>query len=64
MLVYDDGNDVRAELSRPVVFTGGYFVEYSERIFLIDDGEWSEIELSSPDEGGEDDIDIDVRRKN
>lgn len=50
LCTFDDGDDVRAELSCPVVFASGRFVKFSERIFLINPGEWKTISIL-PDEG-------------
>lgn len=63
LLVYDDGNAVRAELSRPIEFDGSYFIAFSERIFLIENGDWDAGSVSPSGEGEDDDIDVDVRRK-
>lgn len=62
LMVYDDGNKVRAELSRPIEFENGYFIAFSERIFLIGPGEWDRLDLPSSDDD-EDDLDVDVQRK-
>jgi len=58
---FDDGNDVRAELSCPVHFSGSHFLKFSERIFLIGPGEWQRIAAVVHDDG--DDIVPEVRRK-
>ncbi|WP_261335804.1 hypothetical protein [Rhizobium leguminosarum] len=63
LCVFDDGKDVRAELSRPIEFRGGFYVGYSERIWIIRPGEWERIAVENPaDEDGQD-FDITVRRK-
>ncbi len=59
---FDDGNDVRAELSCPTVFDGGHFIKFDERIFLVDLGEWNRIAIDM-DSGGADDIVPEVRRR-
>jgi hypothetical protein len=61
LCTFDSGDDVRAELSCPVLFAGGHFIKFSERIFLIDPGEWKTIAIASPDEGSA--IEPAVRRK-
>lgn len=61
LCTFDDGNVVLAELSCPVLFDGGHFVKFDERIFLIDPGEWKDIAIDTPDEG--EDIVPEVRRK-
>ena len=63
LCVFDDGSAVRAELSRPIGFEGKHVIAFSERIFLLGPGEWEELDLTSDDDGGHDDLDIDVRRK-
>jgi hypothetical protein len=61
LCTYDDGNDVRAELSCPIIFESSHFIKFAERIFLIDPGEWKKLAIL-PNEDG-DDIAIEVRRK-
>lgn len=61
LCTFDNGNDVRAELSCPVDFSGAHFLKFSERIFLIDPGEWQKIAVML-EEGGEP-IEPEVRRK-
>ncbi|MEI9990295.1 MAG: hypothetical protein WDM86_09670 [Rhizomicrobium sp.] len=51
LCTYDNGDDVLAELSCPVLFASGHFLKFSERIFLIDPGEWKKIGITRPDEG-------------
>ncbi len=63
LCVYDDGNDVRAELSSPVGFRSGYFIKFSERIFILGPGEWSGVRISNPDDDLGPELEIDVRRK-
>jgi hypothetical protein len=60
LCTYDDGNDVRAELSLPVKFGSNHFIQFAERIFLIDPGEWKKIAVM-PDDAVE--ITPAVRRK-
>ncbi|WP_245276380.1 hypothetical protein [Methylocapsa aurea] len=67
LCVFDDGQLVRAELSRPIEFKSGYFVGYSERIWILRPGEWERIAIEPPAEnGGRDggqDFEINIRRK-
>jgi hypothetical protein len=62
LLVYCEGDDVRAELSCPIEVDGGFFADFHERIVLIgpDDGSGG-IGRRLPDEGPE--FDIPVSRK-
>ena len=62
LCVFDDGRHVRAELSCPSEYRSGYVVKFSERIFLIQDGDWEKITVVPDNEADEDPI-IDVRRK-
>jgi hypothetical protein len=62
LCIYDDGKNVRAELSRPSEFRSGYFEGFSERIFLVQGDDWSKIAVSSPAAPAPS-IDIAVRRK-
>lgn len=50
LCTFDNGEDVRAELSCPVIFSSGHFVKFAERIFLIDPGEWKKLSIIEPDE--------------
>jgi hypothetical protein len=67
LCVFDDGKLVRAELSRPIEFTGKYFIGYSERIWILRPDEWERIAIETPSAGGDagagKDFEIDVRRK-
>ena len=63
LCVYDDGNEVRAELSSPVEFRSGYFIKFSERIFILGPDEWSDVTISNPDDDPGLELEIDVRRK-
>ena len=65
LCIYDNGSKVRAELSRPVEFTAGYISKFSERIFILEDGDWEKVVLTPPDDqpAQDDDLKIDVRRK-
>jgi hypothetical protein len=62
LCIFDDGNDVRAELSLPIAFSASYFLQFEERIFLIDPGEWKKIAERPTDQPG-DDIEPEVRRR-
>ncbi len=65
LCIYDNGSKVRAELSRPIEFTAGYISKFSERIFILKDGDWEKVILEPPDDRPtqDDDLKIDVRRK-
>ncbi len=64
LCIFDDGKTVRAELSRPVEFKAGYWLKYSERIFIIAGDDWSKISIAAPDAGSDsDDVEINVRRR-
>lgn len=41
--VYINGEDVRAELSRPKSIEGKQFDGFHERIYIIKAGEWAEV---------------------
>jgi len=64
LCVFNEGEDVRAELSYPVEVTNGFFVGFSERIILIKPGEWPPSPSDKRDaDDGETEFDIPVRRK-
>jgi hypothetical protein len=63
LCIFDDGTSVRAEISRPSEYSGNYFVEFAERIFLLEDGDWEKVLLATPADDGPKDIEINVRRK-
>jgi hypothetical protein len=63
LCIFDDGRQVRAEISRPVEYKGNQIVDYSERIFILQDGEWERIIVETPSADDGQDFDIDVRRK-
>ena len=44
-----------------MVFDGGHFIKFDERIFLIDPGEWNKIAVVAPSDI--DDITPEVRRR-
>ena len=49
LCIFDDGKRVRAEISKPSEYNTGYVIDYSERIFILRDGEWEKIILSPQD---------------
>lgn len=63
LCIFDDGQNVRAELSRPVEYSGGYVVGYSERIFLLEEGDWEKVAIEDGATDDAQDFDIVVRRK-
>jgi hypothetical protein len=63
LCIFDDGKKVRAELSRPVLFKSGYFAKFSERIFILGDGDWEKVVLASPAPEVSQALEINVRRK-
>ncbi len=64
LCAFDNGEKVRAEISRPTAFMSGYFVSFSERIFILQDDDWEKIALASPVVAGSDqELEINVRRK-
>jgi hypothetical protein len=67
LCVFDNGRLVRAELSRPNDFNSGYFIGYSERIWILRPGEWERIAIENPradgGEGAGQDFEINIRRK-
>lgn len=62
LCVFDDGANVRAELSRPVEFDSHYFVKFSERIVILGEGEWREIDWTPSDVDDDGEPEVDVRR--
>jgi hypothetical protein len=59
-----NGDDVRAELSRPLAIKRGQFSEFIERIFILKHGEWNPITPSKMDDYPLfQDFDIPVTRK-
>ena len=63
LCVFDDGNNVRAELSRPVEFKSGYFIKFSERIWILGPGDWTDHNINVPNDDVGPDFEIEVRRK-
>ncbi len=63
LCIHDQDARVLAELSRPSEYNGGYIVDYSERIFILRDGEWAGVTIGSASKPDAQDFKIDVRRK-
>lgn len=63
LCVFDDGKDVRAEISCPIEYSGGRFIKYSERIFVVNDGDWQKISTISPDDDYDHGLEIKVERR-
>jgi hypothetical protein len=63
LCIYNEDDRVRAELSLPSAFAGGYFTGYSERIFILNEDEWKNLDFSQQDDDSGPDIEISVRRK-
>jgi hypothetical protein len=63
LCVFDNGTIVRAEISRPIVFLGGYWLEFAERIFLISGDEWSKIATATPPASQLDDYEVTIKRR-
>lgn len=63
LCIFDDGKLVRAELSRPVLFKSGYFLKFSERIFILRPGDWEKVAIATPADHSGQELRIDVRRK-
>ncbi len=63
LCIFDDGGNVRAEISRPSEFSGSYIMGFAERIFILEDGEWEKVLLETPADDGPKELEITVRRK-
>ena len=64
LCVFANGDDVRAELSRPLSVEGGQFSAFFERIFILNHGEWKPFTLSRKEDYPLfQDFDIPVTRK-
>jgi len=62
--LFAKGDDVRAELSRPLAIEGRQFSEFPERIFILKHGEWNLVTpLTKTDDYPLQDLDILVTRK-
>ena len=48
--VYIDGDDVRAELSRPKSIDENQFKGFHERIFILNPGDWTGVQLTEEDQ--------------
>ena len=59
------GDDVRAELSRPLAIVGGQFGLFIERIFIVQSGEWGRFDPSkfNDDDLGGEAFEVNVSRK-
>ncbi len=62
LFVMAEGDDVRAELSRPIAINGEQYDEFHERIVLVRYGEWQGLDLSDDSEPPLD-FDVTVSRK-
>jgi hypothetical protein len=58
-----NGDDIRAELSRPIGVGGGNFDGFIERIFIIREGEWPKLAVMQIPEGGAAEFEPIVTRK-
>lgn len=63
LCVYAEGDDVRAELSCPIEIETGYFAGWNERIFIVQPGEWEDVDLTGIDGDFGPELQIDVRRR-
>lgn len=63
LCIYDNGETVRAELSRPIEYRGGYIVKFSERIFILGPGDWEKTIVKPADEEPGTEFEISVIRK-
>lgn len=68
LCVFVDDDVVRAELSQPVEYVGGFITGWIERVIFLGDGMWPDaVTVKRPDDEGDDglspDFPIEVRRK-
>jgi hypothetical protein len=65
LLVYINGDDVRAELSFPKMIDDGQFKGFNERIYIIKPGEWASMMVPKTDdsEAPVQDFEISITRK-
>lgn len=63
LCIYIEDDRVRAELSCPNTFEGGYFTGYSERIFILNEGDWQTLDFAQPADDFAADIEVNVSRK-
>ncbi len=63
LCIFDDGKLVRCELSRPELFKSGFFLLFSERIFILRPGDWEKVVIATPGDQPNQELRIDVRRK-
>lgn len=61
--IFDDGKSVRAELSTPIEYSDRYLIDFSERIFILNPGDWEKVIVRPAADAGAQDYKIDVRRK-
>jgi hypothetical protein len=61
--VSSDGDEVRAELSRPGSIDGGQFGTFLERIYIIVETDWSPVDDNASDSEEVQDFDIPVTKK-
>jgi hypothetical protein len=62
LCIFDDGKNVRAEVSRSSEYLSSYIVKFNERIFILQDGDWEKVLLAEPPNEGPQ-VQINVRRK-
>lgn len=62
-LVHIDGEDVRAELSLPILMEGGQFKRFVERISILNPGDWTRMRAGLPDDAPLPEFEISVTRK-
>ena len=63
LCIFDDGKSVRAELSTPIEFSAGYVIGFSERIFILESGDWEKVIIAPLVENGPQTYEVNVRRK-
>ena len=51
LCIFDDGEKIRAELSRPSEYQGGYVTKFSERIFILQNGDWEKVAIDFDQDG-------------
>lgn len=64
LCVYNQGDDVRAELSCPTLVDNGFFADFRERIEIVNSGDdWLERLRRAPSDGDDGEFNIQVSRK-
>ncbi|HRK98461.1 MAG TPA: hypothetical protein PLE43_08315 [Alphaproteobacteria bacterium] len=58
-----NGDDVRAELSRPYSLEGGQFSDFIERIFILQNNDWEELNITIEDDTDLQDFEVNISRK-